>query len=221
MATIDIWDSWHDEREIHTCGPSQDLLASKLLDRLKPVAGKRILELGCGQGADAVRFARRGAQVIACDLSPIAVDKARTRAAGLDISFHVHDMLSGMPAHRVHAVYSHLGLHYFSPGETARLFAAIAAATLPGGLLAFAVKSVADPYFSQSEPVGDCVFVRTRKGKIRHFFSARYVEALLPGWELLDITEQSDFYQSATVSALLHVVARKPDGAHRVVAGAS
>jgi SAM-dependent methyltransferase len=44
------------------------------------VAGKRILVPGCGFGEDAVRLALLGAEVYAFDLSPEAVDIARTRA---------------------------------------------------------------------------------------------------------------------------------------------
>ena len=35
---------------------------------------KRILELGCGQGRDAIFFASKGIDVVAIDLSQIAVD---------------------------------------------------------------------------------------------------------------------------------------------------
>ena len=35
---------------------------------------KRILELGCGQGRDAIFFASNGIEVVAIDLSQIAVD---------------------------------------------------------------------------------------------------------------------------------------------------
>jgi SAM-dependent methyltransferase len=39
-----------------------------------------ILELGCGTGADAVFLAQRGFEVTAVDLSPTAIERARTRA---------------------------------------------------------------------------------------------------------------------------------------------
>jgi len=44
---------------------------------LKPA---RILELGCGTGANAVYLARRGFEVTAVDSSPTAIERARTRA---------------------------------------------------------------------------------------------------------------------------------------------
>ena len=41
--------------------------------------GVRVLDAGCGTGALAVEAARRGAQVVAIDLSPTLVDLARER----------------------------------------------------------------------------------------------------------------------------------------------
>lgn len=53
------------------------------------LAGKAVLVLGCGFGDDAIRLARMGARVFACDLSPDSLDIARARAlrAGAAIDF--------------------------------------------------------------------------------------------------------------------------------------
>jgi SAM-dependent methyltransferase len=39
--------------------------------------GKAVLDVGCGAGVDAVRFAKGGAQVTAVDIAPAAIDLAR------------------------------------------------------------------------------------------------------------------------------------------------
>ena len=48
---------------------------------LGDVAGKRILDVGCGQGEDAMILARLGAHVTGLDVSPGAIDMAKQRAA--------------------------------------------------------------------------------------------------------------------------------------------
>lgn len=62
------------------------------------LSGARLLDAGCGTGALAIEAARRGASVVAIDLSPTLVDLARERAptdlGGGRIEFRSGDMLS-------------------------------------------------------------------------------------------------------------------------------
>ena len=48
---------------------------------LGDLAGKRILDVGCGEGEDAMILAKLGARVTGLDVSPAAVELARQRAA--------------------------------------------------------------------------------------------------------------------------------------------
>ena len=56
---------------------------------ITPVAGKRLLDYGCGQGKEAAYFARLGAIVTAIDISPVElqVGRDRAKANGLSIDF--------------------------------------------------------------------------------------------------------------------------------------
>ncbi len=56
--------------------------------------GRRLLELGCGTGTNAIELARRGYAVTAVDLVDVAVDKARSKAesAGVKVDFRVGDL---------------------------------------------------------------------------------------------------------------------------------
>ncbi len=72
---------------------TRDILLSRLPENL---SGTRILDAGCGTGALAVELAKRGAHVIAVDLSATLIDLANER---LDprlkhlVEFHAGDML--------------------------------------------------------------------------------------------------------------------------------
>lgn len=65
--------------------------------RQLPVAGKKVLVVGCGFGDDALRLAKWGAEVYAFDLSPDSLEIARALAVreGLQIDFRQ------MPAERL------------------------------------------------------------------------------------------------------------------------
>lgn len=57
---------------------------------LGEVAGKRVLELGCGDGARAIDLARSGATVLAVDPSEAAVAAARARAERSEVRLEIH-----------------------------------------------------------------------------------------------------------------------------------
>jgi magnesium-protoporphyrin O-methyltransferase len=63
-----------------TVRAGRDRMRNTLLSWLpQDLRGQRILDAGCGTGALAVEAARRGAHVVAIDLSPTLVDLARER----------------------------------------------------------------------------------------------------------------------------------------------
>ena len=81
-----------------TVRAGRDRMRSTILDWLpENLAGKRILDAGCGAGNFAFEAAAKGAQVIAVDLSPTLIDLARTRkpnfSSGGHVEFRVGDML--------------------------------------------------------------------------------------------------------------------------------
>ncbi len=55
----------------------------------------RALELGCGTGANAVLLAQQGFDVTAVDVSPLAIEQARVKAAeaGVDVALLAADLL--------------------------------------------------------------------------------------------------------------------------------
>lgn len=73
-------------------GQVTDALEQELiLDLVGPPAGRRILDVGCGDGMLALELARRGAEVVGVDASERMIVAARERAKGqhCDVSFEV------------------------------------------------------------------------------------------------------------------------------------
>lgn len=78
--------------------------------------GRRLLDAGCGTGALAVEAARRGADVVAIDLSPRLIALARERAphdVGCGrVEFHVGDMFDAALGRFDHIVAMDSLIHY-------------------------------------------------------------------------------------------------------------
>lgn len=111
-----------------TVRAGRDSMRTTLLSWLPDdLAGARILDAGCGTGALSVEAARRGASVVAVDVSPTLVGLARERTPdGLAIDFRVGDMLD--PAlGRFDAVVAMDSLIHYQPEDIAAAVAALSA----------------------------------------------------------------------------------------------
>ena len=99
-----------------TVRAGRDQMRSTLLSWLPDnLRGKRILDAGCGTGAFAVEAARRGAEVVAIDLSPTLVNLARSRlplVLAERIDFRSGDMLDPTLGHFDHVVAMDSIIHY-------------------------------------------------------------------------------------------------------------
>jgi ubiquinone/menaquinone biosynthesis C-methylase UbiE len=100
-----------------------------------PLAGKHLLEIGCGMGFDSVEFLKRGVRVTAIDLTESAVRIARQHfeVAGLrPESDQVGNALDlPFPDATFDAVWSNGVLH--ATGDTARAIAEVRRVLKPGG----------------------------------------------------------------------------------------
>src|SRR5213083_3509867 len=91
----DIADDWVSHAD--TNDYRNHYLMPRMLAMLGDVAGKTILDLGCGEGGYARELARRGARVTGVDGSERLIEVARERARhdGLEIPF-VHANASAL-----------------------------------------------------------------------------------------------------------------------------
>lgn len=96
--------------------------------------GKKVLEIGCGNGADGVMFAQAGAIYTGVDLTEAAVEATRMhfQLLGLKGTFHKEDAEHlGFSGETFDFVYSHGVLHHTAHPE--RAFAEVYRVLRPGG----------------------------------------------------------------------------------------
>ncbi len=100
-----------------TVRAGRDKMRARLLSWLpEDLTGRRVLDAGCGTGALAIEAARRGANVVAIDLSPKLVELARQRIpASLtkgSLDFRSGDMLDASLGQFDHVVAMDSVIHY-------------------------------------------------------------------------------------------------------------
>jgi magnesium-protoporphyrin O-methyltransferase len=113
-----------------TVRAGRDRMRTLLLESLPAdMQGQRLLDAGCGTGALAVEAAKRGAEVVAIDISASLIEIARERAgdaaASGAIRFLAGDMLDRGLGEFDHAVCMDSLIHY-EPNDMARAVASLA-----------------------------------------------------------------------------------------------
>lgn len=128
-----------------TVRAGRDEMRNTLLGWLpEDLTGQRVLDAGCGTGLFAVEAARRGATVVAIDLSPTLIDLARERQPQSlgrgSIDFRVGDMLAPGEERFDHVVAMDSLIHY-RPAEMVAMIAALAGRAKQSVLLTFAPRT--------------------------------------------------------------------------------
>ena len=173
MFSEEAWEERYRGRDAVWSGRPNPVLVAEV----SATAAGRALDVGCGEGADAVWLAARGWQVTAVDISTVALGRAAGHAATAGvadrISFRHADLRQDDPGEGydlVSAQFMHL-----PPDARRELYTRLAAAVGPGGTLLVAGHHPSD--------------LATTVGRM-HFpdmlFTAEEIAGLLPdGWKVV------------------------------------
>ena len=119
-----------------------------LVDVVAGLTPGRAVDLGCGEGADAIHLAREGWEVLGVDISPTAVARARAAAleAGVDdrATFEAHDLSTWEPDGAVDLVTASF-FHSREDLPRTAILRRAAAAVAPGGHVAIVSHAAPPP----------------------------------------------------------------------------
>ncbi|TXS38354.1 SAM-dependent methyltransferase [Streptomyces sp. OR43] len=133
-SDAELWDErYRESHRIWSGNPNTALVRE--VEGLKP---GRALDLGCGEGADAVWLARLGWRVTATDISRVALDRAAEHGAeaGVEdrIDWQFHDLGVSFPDGEYDLVSAQF-LHSMGDLPREQILRRAAAAVAPGGVL--------------------------------------------------------------------------------------
>ncbi|MCV7423741.1 class I SAM-dependent methyltransferase [Mycobacterium yunnanensis] len=146
----EFWEAHYEEREHIWSGR----VNAQLPGILAGVTPGRALDLGCGEGGDAVWLAENGWQVTAVDIAETAIGRAEfaAEARGVRdrITFERHDLSDTFPQGTFDLISAQF-LHSTVRLERPQILRTAASAVVPGGLLVV-VDHAAPPPFSKKVP---------------------------------------------------------------------
>jgi SAM-dependent methyltransferase len=134
-SDAELWDDRYLESDRIWSGNPNVVLVREVTD-LKP---GRALDLGCGEGADAVWLAQQGWHVTGTDISRVALDRAAVHAAEAGVAadridWQLHDLGVSFPAGEYDLISAQF-LHSMGDLPREQILRQAASAVAPGGVL--------------------------------------------------------------------------------------
>lgn len=155
-----------------------------------------VLDLGLGEGRNALFFAMKGYNVHGIDISQAAVEKCleRARQAHLSMTCEVRNLVDVEIGPESQAlIMSTMALQFVKKSESARIIARMKQGVMPGGMVYITVFSTENPGYetlkhTQQEVEPDTFYIE-RTDSYRHFFTKEELLTPFADFQLLHFSQ--------------------------------
>jgi len=217
---------WNEQYRKDVTPKEQSLFAEHMLKVYK-IKGKKILELGCGNGRDAVFFAKFGeCKVFAVDQSETAISQISKESAQKNLELFIADF-TDLDDYKerigfVDLVYSRFAFHSVTVEGKMRVIKASRDVLSPNGLLAIETRGRKNSLYGKGKPVRGQIdtFIAAADGYDNAPHSRRFddlyelcSEIVRVGFEVLEADEKAGFAPyGGEDDVFIRIVARKLSG---------
>lgn len=208
---LSYWNQLYSSKDFFGIGPTKlAKLAESLL--IQP-HNMNVLEIGCGQGRDAIYFSQLGCQIHAFDISTKAVDYVSDVKKSLklkNLNVFTHDVEIPLPfkEETFDFAYSNLALQFFDIVKLAKIFANISRVMKKNSLFLFSTKKSGDKYYDFGNKINKNAF--EYKGITRYFFDqSELTDLLVKHFEIINFENDSHVNLDSTISMWWKILVRK------------
>jgi ubiquinone/menaquinone biosynthesis C-methylase UbiE len=208
---LEYWELLYSKGDYFGRGPTK--LAKYAENILKNQSIHTMLEIGCGQGRDALHFASKGYDVHAFDLSHNAIEfiEKRKKELGLNnLKLKVHDtsQIFSYTANQFDFIYSNLALQFFDLPTMKKIIDNVAKVMKSESSFVFSTKKEGDKYYKKGTKINENAY--EHKGVIRYFYDKKtLLNSLEEKFEVIEIEEDKHINLDSTVSVWWKICAKK------------
>jgi len=202
-----VWDKRHASGDHEDLRDTPSPLARLVEPKFKRAS--KILDLGCGIGRDAVFFDKNGHDVLATDVSDVAIRQNKEHFKNTGVKFSVLDMRDPFPyaEESFDVVYANLSLHYYLDGKTREIIREVARVLRPNGIFTFACKSY-DEIHNQGKEVEKNIYV-SPTGVAIHLFTKNYAQDITQGLFEMDYLDEVEEEYKGRFSRIVRCIVKK------------
>lgn len=201
------WNEYY-KKKVAPSEPSK--FAEDILKYLE--SGKKLIELGCGNGRDAIFLSNNKINVTAIDQSESSINNLKSNASSDYINFVADDFIETklLEAESFDYVYSRFTLHSISEEQENKLINRVYKALKKDGLLLIEVRSVKDEIFGLGEKIARNTYIYNNHCR-RFVVLEELVEKLKTiGFEIDFVDEDNNYAIYKELNPIvIRIIARK------------